>query len=70
MGSKQDLITRLDNLNETYVLLNNLIKDIWSYHPSNPDFINPITYHKQLMDNLVELDDKIQSIENQINSLN
>lgn len=70
MESKQDLITRLANLNETFVLLNNIITDVWVYHPSNQDFVNPITYHKQLIDNLNELKDDIKSLENQINSLN
>ena len=70
MESKQDLVNRLDNLNETYIKLNNIINDIWSYHPSNPDFVNPITYHKHLLENLDEVVKEIKLLESEINSLN
>lgn len=70
MESKQDLENRINSLKESYISINNIADEVWSYHPSNPDFINPIRVYEELALKLRSLEEKISSLEFQINSLN
>lgn len=53
-----------------YVSYSTLLDEIWVYHPSNPDFINPIRMYEELKTKLAELEREINSLEREINSLN
>lgn len=70
MGEKEKLKHELMDLqNQLFTLLN--IKDeVWSYHPSNPNFINPIKLYEELKSSIIDIERKINEIEWKINSLN
>lgn len=70
METKKDLESRLNSLRASYVSINDIADEIWSYHPSNPDFINPIRVYEELVLKLKGLEEKISRLEMQINSLN
>tara|TARA_Y100000385_G_scaffold288649_1_gene355812 strand:+ start:2739 stop:2951 length:213 start_codon:yes stop_codon:yes gene_type:complete len=70
METKKDLESRLNSLRASYVSINDIADEIWSYHPSNPDFINPIRVYEELVLKLKGLEEKISKLEMQINSLN
>ena len=70
METKKDLESRLNSLRASYVSINDIADEIWSYHPSNPDFINPIRVYEELVLKLKGLEGKISKLEMQINSLN
>ena len=70
METKKDLESRLNSLRASYISINDIADEIWSYHPSNPDFINPIRIYEELVLKLKDLEEKISRLEMQINSLN
>jgi len=70
MESKRDLENTISSLRTTYIHLDNVLDEIWSYHPANPDFINPIRVYDELVGKMVELERKISKLELQLNSLN
>jgi len=70
METKKDLESRLNSLRASYISINDIADEIWSYHPSNPDFINPIRVYEELVLKLKGLEEKISRLEMQINSLN
>jgi hypothetical protein len=70
METKKDLESRLNSLRASYISINDIADEIWSYHPSNPDFINPIRIYEELVLKLKCLEEKISRLEMQINSLN
>ncbi len=70
MKTKKDLESRLNSLRASYISINEIADEIWSYHPSNPDFINPIRVYEELVLKLKGLEEKISRLEMQINSLN
>lgn len=70
METKKDLESRLNSLRASYISINDIADEIWSYHPSNPDFINPIRIYEELVLKLKGLEEKISRLEMQINSLN
>jgi len=70
METKKDLESRLNSLRASYISINDIADEIWSYHPSNPDFINPIRIYEELVLKLKDLEEKIYRLEMQINSLN
>jgi hypothetical protein len=70
MGIKQDIQQELINLENQLITILNIRQDIWSYHPSNPDFINPITMYEDLSKQIVEIERKINYCEREISELN
>lgn len=46
-----------------------LLSELWMYHPSNPDFINPITLHEKVQMEVEKMELKISDLQNRINAL-
>jgi hypothetical protein len=64
------LIKEINLLKEKLIGLHHVMDEVWTYHPSNPNFINPITLYKELKDNISSIERKINDLEFKINSLN
>lgn len=65
-----DIKSQLDNLKSEYLINSNYLDEVWRYHPSNPNFINPLKEFKNIQDRLNELEHKINHLERENNSLN
>ena len=70
MGEKEKLNHELIDLQNQLFALSNIRDEVWVYHPSNPDFVNPIKLYEELKNNIVDVERKIKEIEWKINSLN
>lgn len=70
MGIKDTLEQEKKTLQDKYFGTSILMDQIWTYHPQNPNFINPISCYEKLKGELEELDRRINSLELKINSLN
>ena len=46
-----------------------LLSELWMYHPSNPDFINPITLHEKLKLEVEKMELRISDLQNRIDAL-
>ena len=44
----------------------NILEELWRYHPSNENFINPIKEYEKLKEHIGELELKLDEIKNQI----
>jgi hypothetical protein len=49
--------------------LNAEITTIWSFHPENPDRIDPVVYHAILVEKISKLEDKINELREQYESI-
>lgn len=56
----QDLITDSQNI---LLSLYNIKDEIWRYHPSNDDFVNPIKEYDEVSFQINELEKKISKLE-------
>ena len=65
-----DLKQELEAFRSRYVSLSIILDELWTYHPSNSNFVNPIKAHKQVLDALAEIESNINALEYKINSLN
>jgi hypothetical protein len=70
MGEKEKLKHELADMQNHLFALSNLKDEVWGYHPSNPDFINPIKLYENLKQDILDIERKIQEIEWRLNSLN
>lgn len=70
MGTKKELQEDMNKLSDLIYSIKEKLSEVWEYHPSNPDFINPIKYHKDLLDRLDEVKDVYDNTEREFNSLN
>ena len=70
MGIKDTLEQEIKGLQDKYFGTSILMDQIWTYHPQNPNFVNPISLYEKLKDDLEVLDRKINELELKINSLN
>jgi len=70
MGIKDTLEQEKKVLQDKYFGTSILMDQIWTYHPQNPNFVNPISFYEKLKGELEELDRRINSLELKINSLN
>ena len=70
MGEKEKLENELIDLKNHLFALLNIKDDVWVYHPSNPDFINPIKLYEGLKKDILDVERKIQEVEWKLNSLN
>lgn len=62
--------SQLDDLKVEYLVNSNYLDEIWRYHPSNPNFVNPLKEYKEIKDRLNKLERKINILERENNSLN
>ena len=70
MGIKDTLEQEIKGLQDKYFGTSILMDQIWTYHPQNPNFVNPISLYEKLKDDLEVLDRRINELELKINSLN
>ena len=67
---KEKLDKELFELIEQLKVLYILEKQVWEYHPKNPNFINPITLFEKIRLDKEILEYKINEITLKFNSLN
>jgi hypothetical protein len=70
MGEREKLELALEDLQEHLYTLSNIKSEAWIYHPSNPDFINPIRLYENLKEDIANIERKIEEIRWRLNSLN
>lgn len=70
MGIKDTLEQEIKGLQDKYFGTSILMDQIWTYHPQNPNFVNPISLYEKLKGDLEVLDRRINELELKINSLN
>lgn len=70
MGEKQKIENELIDLQNQLQALCAIKHEIWVYHPSNPDFINPISLYESLKVDIEKIERKINFLECELNSLN
>jgi hypothetical protein len=59
----------IDLQNKLYAIA--IIKEqVWTYHPANPNFLNPISLYENLSNEIDEIERKIEILECRLNSLN
>ena len=70
MKNKRNLLGELEELNLKFTHLDGIMEEVWVYHPSNPDFVNPIRFFEELSLDKKDIEDEISRLESEINSLN
>jgi len=66
---KEKLQKELEKLEFECFMISEVMNEVWTYHPSNDDFVNPITYYENLKKELTNIDRKISEIEREINEI-
>jgi len=70
MGYKDKIEQEMIGLqNQLYALIN-IKEEVWAYHPSNPNFINPISLYESLKEEIAKIERKVDFLERELNSLN
>ena len=67
---KGNLETEIQQLQNQLFAISDALDQVWMYHPSNPDFVNPITLYSKLKNDIKEIERKICDLEFLKNSLN
>ena len=63
----EDKVIDLQNvLTSNYIILD----ELWSYHPSNENFINPVKSYDEMKLVIKKLEDELRDIEEQIHQFN
>ena len=70
MGKRQDIENEIIDLENKLYALAIIKEQVWVYHPSNPDFLNPITMYENLSNEIDGIERKINFLECELNSLN
>lgn len=70
MGEKQNIENELIDLQNKLYTISIIREQVWAYHPSNPDFLNPISLYENLGIEIGNIERKINSLECKLNSLN
>jgi len=70
MGEKQHIKNEIIDLESQIQNLLILKEEMWVYHPSNPNFINPIRAYEELKNDINSLERKINLLHVKLNSLN
>lgn len=63
---KKQLMNDLEKLQNECLSIAAIMDEVWVYHPSNPDFINPISYIEYLKGELKRLEREVDEIEREI----
>ena len=62
----ENLENKAIDLQNTIIHEYNVLEELWRYHPSNENFINPIKEYVKLKEHIEELELKLDEIKNQI----
>lgn len=65
-----DLENKAINLQNTIIHEYNVLEELWRYHPSNENFINPIKEYEILKERIGNLEIELDLIQNQIQNKN
>jgi len=52
----------IDQINRI-IDINNAISEVWSYHPENPNRIDPVSYHAILVAKLEKMEQELKEFE-------
>lgn len=52
----------IDRVNQI-IDINNAIGEVWSYHPENPNRIDPVSYHAILVAKLEKMEQELKEFE-------
>ena len=66
MVDLENLENKAIDLQNTIIHEYNVLEELWRYHPSNENFINPIKEYVKLKEHIEELELKLDEIKNQI----
>jgi hypothetical protein len=55
----------IDRINQI-IDINNAIGEVWSYHPENPNQIDPVFYHAVLVAKLEKMEQELKEFESNI----
>ena len=58
-----DLQDQLINLQNNLISMHSIRDDVWRYHPSNDDFVNPIAEYDNIVSEIDELQKTISKTE-------
>jgi predicted nucleic acid-binding Zn-ribbon protein len=64
-----DLEDKMIDLQNVLVSNYSVLEELWTYHPSNPDFINPIKAYDELKKQIFEIEKELIDVENKIKHL-
>ena len=63
MDEKQRIEHELIDLQNQLYALAEVKQEVWAYHPSNPDFINPISLYESLKKDIEKISDALSKLE-------
>ena len=66
----EKLEDKIINLQNNIIQEHNILDELWRYHPSNKNFINPIKEYDKLKKSIEEKEIELDEIQNKINRLN
>ena len=66
MVDLENLENKAIDLQNTIIHEYNVLEELWRYHPSNENFINPIKEHEILKERIGKLEMELGEVENKI----
>jgi hypothetical protein len=66
----EKLEDKIINLQNNIIQEHNILDELWRYHPSNENFINPIKEYDKLKKSIEEKEIELDEIQDKINRLN
>lgn len=60
---------KISNIQNELIGYNIMLDEVWQYHPSNPDFLNPIKVYDELKKSILILEKELGDLESKINHL-
>jgi len=69
MTQKEELENKQIDLINYLINLNNEITTTWTYHPENPNRIDPVMYHAILVEKAKKVEDEIDELIKQNGSI-
>jgi hypothetical protein len=70
MKNKNELLFQIEELMNELVSTNQIKDELWMYHPSNPNFINPISSYEKVKSVIKDIEDEIDKLKQQLLTLN
>jgi hypothetical protein len=70
MKNKNELLSRIEKLTDDLININQVKDELWMYHPSNPNFINPISSFEKVKLVIKDIECEIDDLNQQLLTLN